>query len=46
MRKVCIAMYSMQAAVDTANFDKISNVESAKEAWDILVKYHEDGEKV
>lgn len=32
--------------MDNANFDRISHVESAKEAWDILVKYYEGGGKV
>ncbi|MCI30545.1 F-box protein, partial [Trifolium medium] len=31
-KKDCKAMYAIQAAVDTANFDKISHVESSKEA--------------
>ncbi|MCI90249.1 F-box protein, partial [Trifolium medium] len=39
-------MYAIQTAVDSANFDKISNAESSKEAWDILVKCYEGGEKV
>ncbi|CAJ2633217.1 F-box protein [Trifolium pratense] len=45
-KKDCKAMYAIQAAVDSANFDKISNAESSKEAWDILVKCYEGGEKV
>jgi predicted nucleic acid-binding Zn finger protein len=39
-KKDCKAMYAIQAAVDSANFDKISHAESSKEAWDILVKYY------
>ncbi|XP_045791392.1 uncharacterized protein LOC123886097 [Trifolium pratense] len=42
-KKDCKAMYAIQAAVDTANFDKISHAESAKQAWDILVTYYEGG---
>jgi predicted nucleic acid-binding Zn finger protein len=45
-KKDCKAMYAIQAAVDSANFDKISSAESSKAAWDILVKYYEGGEKV
>jgi hypothetical protein len=45
-KKDCKAMYAIQAAVDATNFDKISHAESSKEAWDILVKYYEGGEKV
>ncbi|MCH96964.1 retrovirus-related Pol polyprotein from transposon TNT 1-98, partial [Trifolium medium] len=36
----------IQAAVDTANFDKISHAESAKHAWDILATYYEGGAQV
>ena len=45
-KKDCKAAYCIQTAVDAANFDRISHAESAKEAWDILVKYYEGGEKV
>ncbi|MCI48304.1 F-box protein [Trifolium medium] len=31
-KKDCKAMYAIQAAVDAANFDKISHAESSKEA--------------
>ena len=31
-KKDCKAMYAIQAAVDATNFDKISHVESSKEA--------------
>ncbi|XP_050908598.1 uncharacterized protein LOC127122277 [Lathyrus oleraceus] len=40
------AAFCIQYAVDTVNFDWISHAESEKEAWDILVKYYEGGEKV
>ncbi|GAU11497.1 hypothetical protein TSUD_344870 [Trifolium subterraneum] len=42
----CKAMYAIQAAVDSTNFDKISHAETAKQAWDILVQYYEGGEQV
>ena len=45
-KKDCKAAYCIQTVVDTANFDRISHAESAKEAWNILVKYYEGGEKV
>ncbi|XP_050875317.1 uncharacterized protein LOC127078950 [Lathyrus oleraceus] len=35
-----IAFY-IQSVVDTTDFDQISYAESAKEVWDILIKYHE-----
>lgn len=38
--------FCFQSTMDVVNFNRISNVESAKEAWDILVKYYESGEKV
>src|ERR1044072_9867021 len=45
-KKYCKASYCIHTTIDAANFDKISHVETAKEAWDILVKYYEGGEKV
>ncbi|XP_058727027.1 uncharacterized protein LOC131598445 [Vicia villosa] len=45
-KKDCKAAYCIQTAVDSTNFDRISHVESAKETWDILVKYYERGEKI
>ncbi|XP_058762247.1 uncharacterized protein LOC131635629 [Vicia villosa] len=45
-KKDCKAAYCVQTAVDSANFDKISHAELAKEAWDILAKYYKGGEKV
>ena len=45
-KKDCKAAYCIQTAVDAATFDRISHAETAKEAWDILVKYYEGGEKV
>ena len=45
-KKDCKAAYCIQTAVDAANFDRISHAETTKEAWDILVKYFEGGEKV
>lgn len=45
-KKDCKAPYCIQLAVDSVNFNKISHVESMKEAWNILVKYYEGGEKV
>ncbi|PNX64364.1 F-box protein, partial [Trifolium pratense] len=44
-KKDCKAMYAIQVALDSANFDKISHAETSKEAWDILVKYYDGGEK-
>ncbi|XP_058727147.1 uncharacterized protein LOC131598579 [Vicia villosa] len=40
------AAYCIQSEVDSTNFDRISHGESMKEAWDIIVKYYEGGEKV
>lgn len=40
------AFYCIQVAVDGENFERIAHVESAKEAWDVLFKYYEGGEKV
>lgn len=40
------AAYCIQSAIDYANLDKISHVESEKEVCDILVNYYEEGEKV
>lgn len=40
------ALFCIQSAVDSTNFDRISHVESSKEAWDVLVKYYEGSEKV
>ena len=45
-KKYCKAAYYIQTVVDAANFDRISHAETANEAWDILVKYYEGGEKV
>jgi len=45
-KKDCKASFCIQSAVDNANFDRIAHAESAKEAWDILVKYYEGDEKV
>ncbi|MCI68786.1 F-box protein, partial [Trifolium medium] len=45
-KKDCKALYAIQAVVDTTNFDRIYDAETAKEAWDILVKYRDGGEKV
>ncbi|PNX63953.1 F-box protein [Trifolium pratense] len=39
-------MYVIQAAVGYANFDMISSAKSSKDAYDILVKCYEGGEKV
>ncbi|CAL5183492.1 unnamed protein product [Lathyrus oleraceus] len=39
------AIFCIQSAVDAANFDRISHIESTKETWDIIVKYCEGGEK-
>ena len=44
--KECKVAYCIQSTVDSANFDKISHTESTKEAYDILIKYYERGEKV
>lgn len=45
-KKDCQTLFCIQSAVDSVNFDQISHVESANEAWDILVKYYEGDEKV
>ncbi|XP_050920266.1 uncharacterized protein LOC127137902 [Lathyrus oleraceus] len=45
-KKDCKVAYCIQSAVDSTNFNKITHVESEKEAWDIFVKYYERGEKV
>ncbi|XP_050885188.1 uncharacterized protein LOC127088300 [Lathyrus oleraceus] len=45
-KKDCKVLFCIQSAVDSANFDQISHDESAKKAWDVLVKYYEGGEKV
>ncbi|GAU42259.1 hypothetical protein TSUD_327370 [Trifolium subterraneum] len=45
-KKDCKVMYAIQAAVDTANFDKISHAEFAKQAWDILATYYKGGAQV
>ncbi|XP_050909407.1 uncharacterized protein LOC127123207 [Lathyrus oleraceus] len=45
-KKDCKALFCIQSAVDSVNFDRISHVESAKEEWDVLVKYYEGGEKM
>ncbi|XP_050919532.1 uncharacterized protein LOC127137085 [Lathyrus oleraceus] len=45
-KKDCNAAYCILSAVDSENFDKISQDELAKETWNILVKYYEGGEKV
>lgn len=39
------ASYCIQVVVDGANFDWIAYAESAKEAWDVLIKYYKGGEK-
>lgn len=45
-KKDCKIVYCIQSAVDAAKLEWISHAESTKEAWDILVKYYEGGEKV
>ena len=45
-KKDCKAAYCIQTAIDAANFNRISHAETAKEAWNILTKYFEGGEKV
>ena len=45
-KKDCKVMFCIQSAIDVASFDRISHVKSVKEAWDILVKYYEGGEKI
>lgn len=37
-KKVCKVVYCIQPAVDSANFNKISHAESAKETCNILLK--------
>lgn len=45
-KKDCKVALCIQFAVDMMNFDRIFHIESVKEAWNILVKYYEGGEKV
>lgn len=45
-KKDCKTLFCIQSAVDSTNFDRNSDAESAKEAWDVLVKYYNGGEKV
>ena len=45
-KKDCKAVFYIQSAVDVTNFDRIAHAKSTNEAWDILVKYYEGGEKI
>lgn len=45
-KKDCKALFCIQSKVYSADFDRIYHDESAKETWDVLVKYYEGGEKV
>lgn len=45
-KKDCKTALCIQSAVDTMNFDRTSHAESTKEAFDIIAKYYEGGEKI
>jgi predicted AlkP superfamily phosphohydrolase/phosphomutase len=40
------ALFLIQQSLDEGNFERISKSTSAKEAWDILAKYHQGFDKV
>lgn len=45
-KKDCKALFYIQQNVDSYHFEKIAKATRSKEAWDILEKYHDGGEKV
>jgi hypothetical protein len=45
-KKDCKALFYVQQNVDSYHFEKIAKATISKEAWDILEKYHDGGEKV
>jgi hypothetical protein len=42
----CKALLYIQQYVDAQNFERISKASKSKEAWDILAKYYDGGDKV
>lgn len=44
-KKECKFAFYIQSVVDAVNFDQIFHAETAEEAWDIIFKYYEGGEK-
>lgn len=44
-RKDCKALYILHQSVDAANFERISKVETSKEAWEILERVHSGATK-
>lgn len=45
-KKDCKALFLIHQSVDVGHFEKIASAKTSKEAWDILVKSHEGGEKL
>jgi hypothetical protein len=45
-KKDCKPLFYMQQNVDAYHFEKINKCVKAKEAWDILVRYHDGDAKV
>jgi hypothetical protein len=45
-KKDCKTLFYIQQYVDYQNFERISKVTKSKEAWDILAKYYDGGDKV
>ncbi|KAK2361452.1 secreted RxLR effector protein [Trifolium repens] len=45
-KKDCKALFSIQQNVDSYHFEKIAKATRSKDAWDILEKYHDGGDKV
>lgn len=45
-KKDCKALFCIQSVIDLVSSDRISHAESAKKAWDVLLKYYEGSEKV
>lgn len=45
-KKDCKALFLIHQSVDPGHFEKIASAKTLKEAWDILVKCHEGGEKL
>ena len=45
-KKDCKALFLIHQCVNDANFEKIANATTLKEAWDILIKSYEGAEKI
>lgn len=45
-KKECKALFYIHQNVGSYHFEKISNDRKSNEAWDILDKYHDNGDKV